>query len=575
MRFRTLALIGVVTLAGSFGASCGGEDAPPVQPVVAPTVGNLTEAVCDLLFRCCDRGELNYMLGPFVDNASCSERLLRATELRATLSVDLALFGGPKLEIPNLGAVARAIQDGRAQLDAAAVTACAEHIGQQSCNVPEEEPEEGGFCEPPELESDEPSACDVRKLVVGLVGRTGPCTSTGGRSLECAEGLVCRATGDLGVYGQCVRPSRVGELCMASADCADELYCSLLDGTCQAYRKLGESCMYSDRESYSPSSSTLLIQCEDGLHCDPVDDLCVRSCERGAACSDDEDCDEREDLICVMGRCDTLRGEGLACGEPGDCTDGFTCAQDPIDIETSICTSLLKSGNPCTQHTDCLSGFCDPNTELCAPQVEEGGECPTMLHAQCKDGACRSSGLGSYVCMSLLPDGSICLQGSECVSGACVAGFCRTLPLGNGQTCTSDIQCESEFCSLDEQRACESLPLALGRPCNSGAQCESGVCYGTDLTERYCSAGLSENEACGKPEQEPCAPKTLYCDTDEPTPVCKPLKETGASCTRSLECRGGCTVRFGRQMCDLAVAPGKAVCDQGDPLPPQTDSGAP
>ena len=50
---------------------------------VEPNVALLTTGLCDLAFRCCDRGEVSYYLGPFYTAQNCSTRLMTQTELAA------------------------------------------------------------------------------------------------------------------------------------------------------------------------------------------------------------------------------------------------------------------------------------------------------------------------------------------------------------------------------------------------------------------------------------------------------------------------------------------------------------
>ena len=157
---------------------------------------------------------------------------------------------------------------------------------------------------------------------------------------------------------------------------------------------------------------------------------------------------------------------------------------------------------------------------------------------------------------------------SECDSGFCIAGFCRTPPLVEGQACESDDECESEFCSLDMERVCKKLPLDLGQPCASNEHCESGVCFGSLLaTSRTCTEGLGEGEACGELDRAPCNPSKYYCDQEKTPEVCVPLLETGESCDSSVQCRGECALRFGRHLCAPAeLDEDVVVCDGFDPV---------
>jgi hypothetical protein len=194
----------------------------------------------------------------------------------------------------------------------------------------------------------------------------------------------------------------------------------------------------------------------------------------------------------------------------------------------------------CTTNADCsLSGECNIGTGVC-----------------------------SGYCVALRPDGAQCTSAVECESGACIAAFCRALPLLAGQECEDHGQCESEFCSYADDRVCAELPLALGRRCQSTAECESGVCFGgAGSAFNTCINGLDEGEACGESGLAPCNPKRFFCDTEDEPSVCAPLHEAGEDCDSSVQCRGNCIVRFGRNMCDAVVDPREvAICSGDDPM---------
>jgi len=101
----------------------------------------------------------------------------------------------------------------------------------------------------------------------------------------------------------------VGDYCLEDASCAQGLYCSMLDGTCQEPQKAGEPCEYADHLSTTPSEDTLLVMCRKDLECDPVTDTCVIKCQEGHSCTSTDDCDKEKGLKCIANRCDLPRGE--------------------------------------------------------------------------------------------------------------------------------------------------------------------------------------------------------------------------------------------------------------------------
>lgn len=570
-------------------AACEDEPRPPPPPA-SPEMEKLAQSICDLSFRCCARGELNYYLGPFIGEDDCVSRLVQQARLNPAVLVNFSLLAGlsdAALLLPNLGALDEAVADRRITVDEPALAACRQFLGEHSCNVPqEEEPDE--FCALPEPPPEE-TPCDIDKLFIGLIPAGDPCTSDT-FSLECEPGLKCLTGAGLGVEGRCVQPTAEGGKCFFDGECAEDLYCSLLDGVCTSPRPAGETCVFSDRNAPSPSPETLLVRCEPGLSCDPISDTCVAPCQPGAACVIDEQCDEEQELSCITGRCSQPRKLGLPCGTSEDCEEGLLCGQDPQDPSRFTCQQRLAVGAICNSHLECSTDFCDPTAGVCAAQLPNGDICPTGLNQQCDMGTCvpenpltfctgaidcpitgvcslATSRCASY-CVGLLPDGAQCTFDSECASTACAAGFCRTLPLGLGVGCDVDFECDSEFCSLDDERACKELPLGLGERCGSSEHCDSGVCFSPDFSvPPTCTNGLDEGEACGDSGLEPCNPKRLYCETDEEPVVCVELKETGETCESSFQCRGECLPKFGRLMCSPAAPDDRAICDGGDAEP--------
>ena len=565
MRTTRLALL-VATLAG-----CGGSSADPQE-----VADDLATALCDLSFRCCTAGEVHFFLGHYVTPEECPDRLVNSANLDPSFGFSLDLFEESGVFLPNLAALDQAVEDGRTTVDRDQVDACIAKINAIECNALEEEPD---MCVPPELGVDDP--CDPLLMFDGKQAEGERCSSVG-FSFECEFGLVCRAVSALGTDGACVAPGEIGDYCFADLECGIDLYCSQLDGTCQALGQPGDVCAYADPDDPAPDPTTLLLRCDEGLSCDPVTDRCVAPCERGATCSDDIQCDAEAGLICIVGRCDSPRGVGLPCAEDLNCEAGLICRLS-LGEGINVCSQPLDDGEFCSENPDCASGFCDPAERRCSPSFDPGETCPAYNHAQCKDGYCSDTfpnnaspfcdanpdcsttsnmcDLGASecvpVCVPRKQDGQACTFGNnyECLSDQCVNGTCRTLPLENGQECDSPEQCESEFCGHDG--LCDMLPLPDGKLCFYPEECESRVCSGGQ-----CTPGLQEGSDC-TPGLSECA-ADLFCDPEELTPICVPVLETGEVCKTSDECRGSCVPRFGRMVCDPTPPVNGAICDGGD-----------
>jgi len=346
----------------------------------------LVKAFCDTTFHCCAQGEVSYYLGPFVDPATCADRIGTAAALDTSVSFSVGV-PNLRLSLPNLGMLDRAIREGRTSINEGALNGCISYLKWLACNAP---PPDAGA--PPTTctagtTTATQSPCD-QKMFEGRVDEGGRCLLSGA-SVECKTGLVCRSWAS-GAEGTCVKPSGVGGYCFVDAECTTDLYCSQLDGTCQHPRNAGESCQYADPDNMNPDPSTLLVECAAGLSCDPVSDTCVAPCHRGARCSVDRDCDVQQGLVCVMSRCDLPRADGQPCQDATDC-QSTRCIVDPAHPTMRICAPRLADNMPCSSHLECSSGFCDVRTFLCTPKVAPPGLCPSANSTQCQSGYCDTT----------------------------------------------------------------------------------------------------------------------------------------------------------------------------------------
>jgi hypothetical protein len=565
LRIRLQGLLAALAVAATL-TGCGDDSAG------SDVARQLATSMCDLAFDCCTTDERNLVLGHFVTEDTCVDRLVTsATIAPAAILDDLALLGAAAV-LPNLRALDQAISRGRIGVDKDALEACVEYLSSLPCATALDDEEDEG-CRPPEPVEDFP--CDGRALFIGKVGEGGTCTSPA-NGLECAEGLTCRIDPNLGIEGVCIARGGLNDLCFNNSECQEELYCSRLTGLCSIPRAEGETCLYADPNDPSPPPSSIVIACEEGLRCDPITDRCVAPCQRGAACAGPSDCDEEQGFTCVMGRCDRPREAELPCAADADCAETLRCIDDP-SFATRVCADPLGIGEACdpfSPNDPCASGYCATDTFTCAEPVDPGELCPTGDDAQCDGGYCETTvqfciddegclGSGScntaigrceFYCVEQRADGAVCDVDVECQSGSCVAETCRTLPLADGIACTSDFQCESLFCSPDEQ-VCERLPLSNGATCFANEQCASGICF-----QNSCNAGLTEGQSCTGALDPPCA-RDLFCNPDEPDPSCRPLHAAGQACDADYQCRGTCILRLGRFVCDGTQAPGVLMCE--------------
>lgn len=557
-----------------FGA-CDQKQAP-----AEPQIEEVIEAYCDLAYTCCEDAETDYFVGPYVLPGECTSRLMEAASLSAATQFDLSDLAGLRTDtliIPNLPALNEAVQDGRTVISREGLDECKEYLSKNDCNE-YVEPEDVDGCQPPP-EPEPPGPCAPQNLFIGQLVEGQDCSSSA-YTFECAPGYRCGTGAGLGINGRCVRLRQATETCVADTDCETGLYCSLLDGTCKAFSGKGETCVYADRNDAAPTPETQLVRCAAHLACNPLTELCVEACQEGATCAYDTDCDDEQDLTCILGRCSHLRELDQPCAATANCAEDLRCAPNPQSEGGDFaCQPTLPTNAPCDVGSDCESGYCPVATMICTDPVDVGDACPSGSNDECGDAACvrenpseacvddddcpgsedcMPDGFCGYHCIEKKDDGATCDLETECTSGTCVAGFCRTLPLERGVECENAIECESLFCNYEDTRECDTLPLALNDPCASGAECDSGVCF-----EGECTNGLDEGEACDDASDPPCDPSATYCDYDEDPPVCVLLRETGEECESSQQCRGECVLAQGRMLCSPAAKKEEAVCDGG------------
>jgi len=90
--------------------ACGsGDDSNQNAPSanLAPKLAPLANTVCDLAFRCCARGEMDWYIGPYIDKQNCSDRFIEHASLSSSASVDLYDYLKLKVSVPNIGALNR------------------------------------------------------------------------------------------------------------------------------------------------------------------------------------------------------------------------------------------------------------------------------------------------------------------------------------------------------------------------------------------------------------------------------------------------------------------------------------
>lgn len=181
---------------------------------------------------------------------------------------------------------------------------------------------------------------------------------------------------------------------------------------------------------------------------------------------------------------------GNACAGDGDCLggscrDGFCC-----DSKCGACRRCDGPG---------AGGVCAPFAG--ASTGTEHDVC-TGVHACDPTGSCKSK------------NGQACSAGTDCLSGACVDGFCCNTPCN--QAC--------EVCNATPGTCTPAAKGSAGR-----AGCGTGTCNGT---LRTCSTACATDADCSA---------TGYCNAG----TCVATFGTGTACARDRQCTSGaCTDGF-------------------------------
>jgi hypothetical protein len=493
-------------------AACGEDEKPTGIGTARSQMKPLVDAACDWMFGCCSPEELVYQVGNFtVDADDCSGRLLDAISTGQPLELVQAGLSNDPAE--GLLILAFAINEGRVDVNAAAVRECADGTSERACNAPVVTMGPVGRCTPSATEV-EANPCDPIEMFRGRQSVGEECDGP----WECKEGLRCA---DFGIAGVCALRAKEGDGCFSDGECADGLICDYTVGTCAPGALSGERCEYAD--PLKPIPGTEILRCADGLTCDPVAFQCAGGfCSAGSPCSDtfsDSDCPAT--FYCVgnfvtQPSCQQPGIVGAPCSKADDCSSNFC---DPFN---EICADLLATGEACLGNTECASGFC--SGALCQPSFGVGQPCASGFNEECQDGYCDTA-MAMPLCTAYASEGGMCLSNAQCDANddlSCVDGVCLREPFPNGTTCADSAQCASRACYMGE--------------CAAGAVI--GATCRTDGSTEPCIVGS-------------------FCQEMTPGSVdgiCAELRRPGQPCENSDQCWGECVVRFGALMCDATTA---------------------
>jgi hypothetical protein len=124
-------------------ASCGSEELPYAP--ITPSIVDFVKTICSAAFRCCTQGEVGWYIGTFLTEKNCTDRLSQAVAVEPASSFDANDLIGEQaigklaqlsVLVPNLGALDRAMREGRTILDTAQLSKCQQFLKTVECNAP-------------------------------------------------------------------------------------------------------------------------------------------------------------------------------------------------------------------------------------------------------------------------------------------------------------------------------------------------------------------------------------------------------------------------------------------------------
>jgi hypothetical protein len=335
----------------------------------------------------------------------------------------------------------------------------------------------------------------------------GRCVGTPNDAL-CDDGLYCngaevcdpgsaRADADGCATGD-EQPLDDGVACTLDA-CDEETDRATHDPAACECETPGEACPV-------PSSVCTISVCNERFECELQALALGSGCDDGAACTTDDQCDERG--VCLGTPDEGACGDGLYCNGPERCdpTDPnadevLGCVLDPeptLDDGDDCTLDACDEANDRVTHArvdGCLA--CDEDAD-CAPN-----EC--QLRGHCEEGACV---------FEPKPEGAGCGSGAACDQSACDGEGACVPALDDGRcqaACRADAACAPEDPSADEE-GCVFGPQdggACQRACGvvAAGTCDEGVCL-------IPAEGPTGEPGCGDGLDNDCDGLTDAADSD-------------------------------------------------------------
>ncbi|NOK08287.1 hypothetical protein [Corallococcus exercitus] len=293
-----------------------------------------------------------------------------------------------------------------------------------------------GYCLKDESDAGVCVACPDKRPVGSACGQPGdaPCDDHG----YCVQGC-CAPRPNAG------EACRIGLIEPKPCDTATSFECHTAiedmsgNGTCKAYRMLGETCGQNPKCTLRPDYLCRIGPCESGLTCTAVspDASVPRECHPdGVRCgADRQGCGP--DQICTgpNGLCIEPASliEGEACGGPGQCAEGLLCDKADAGSGTSgVCIAAgpgeCRFDVECPWAQRCTDGHCTEGKALGEACDSPRACAKYLICTRGEDaGTCaREPRLGER-CLFTGPDGGTPYWAYSCIEGRCdsATGRCQ------------------------------------------------------------------------------------------------------------------------------------------------------
>jgi hypothetical protein len=279
--------------------------------------------------------------------------------------------------------------------------------------------------------------------------------------VECNATETCNGSGACGfTCGQSPTPPASACPAICNGGC--------VNGTCIISCSSGSPCTSQTkacppglacRVECSGSCSNTIVQCNDKYRCDL---FCASGC--GGA-----------QLNCASGACGLTCGAGNACNVATTVNCGTNTCESTCSGTTtfptvncgSSCdcdTCQLPNGAPCLNGSQCASGQCPPEDDVCC-DTACAGSCSSCLGS--KTGG--ATGTCADIAVNTDPD-SECSGPQVCIGPA----TCGLKP--NGASCSANNQCTSGHCPAQDGVCCD---LGCNGTCKSCLSTSTGAPTGT------------------------------------------------------------------------------------------------